>query len=168
MQDIVSSRDLICGRLTLNDLYRKLVSTYGLLLSFSEFNQSWLIPYSQPMPGMRDLIADLAVRHTLVLLSNVDQYYWQTIQNNHEELKYFSHLILSWEVGAAKPDEEIFHRAMNVVGAAATECYLIDDKPENVNAAIGLGMQAHHFTNLENLKEALNKLGTMPRAEARQ
>ena len=102
MRDIVSNSDLICGKLTLSDLHRKLVSIYGLSLSFPEFNQSWLIPYSQPLPGALDLIKDLAVRHTLVLLSNVDKYYWETIRENHEELRYFAHLILSWEVGAGK------------------------------------------------------------------
>jgi hypothetical protein len=56
MQDLVSRPDLICGKLSLAALRSKLVTKYGLKLSLEDFAAAWLASYSEPMPGMRELL----------------------------------------------------------------------------------------------------------------
>jgi putative hydrolase of the HAD superfamily len=54
-------------------------------------------------------------------------------------------LILSCEVGAAKPSADIFHRALTALGVEAPNALLIDDQPEYCNGAAAIGMTAVHI-----------------------
>lgn len=157
MQDIVSREDLIRGRLTLNDLHADLVSRHGLSLSPEAFKASWLEPYSEPMPGMGNLIRELVKQHRLVLLSNVDKYYWNTIRDGYGELQHFDRLVLSCDVGVAKPDRAMFELAVQAAGTDASRCFFVDDKLENVQAAARLGLRAHRFIGVPDLLEALSR-----------
>lgn len=49
----------------------------------------------------------------------------------------------SSDIGCAKPDLEIFHYALNIVGEAAENCLFIDDVQEYVDAAGNLGIRTH-------------------------
>ena len=75
MQGLVSTPDLITGRLTLKELYQQLVIDLGLKLDYEAFETSWLIPYTAAMPGVTSLLQELREEYRLILLSNVDRYY---------------------------------------------------------------------------------------------
>lgn len=53
--------------------------------------------------------------------------------------------VISGLVGLAKPDPAIYHLAAERIGLPQAACFFIDDLAENVEAARGVGMQAHHF-----------------------
>jgi putative hydrolase of the HAD superfamily len=57
----------------------------------------------------------------------------------------FDPLILSAEVGLAKPDPAIFELALRRAGVDASQAAFVDDFEENVAAAAALGMHAVHF-----------------------
>lgn len=161
LKDIVSRGELIRGHLTLSDLHSELVERHGLSLGQREFEACWLRPYSRSMPGMAELIRQLAERYTTVLLSNVDKYYWGTLSERLPELRHFDHLVLSWQVGMAKPQRQVFELAVKVAGAPAGRCFFIDDKAENVEAARQLGLGAHRFTSLPDLTQSLVREGIL-------
>ena len=50
--------------------------------------------------------------------------------------------ILSFEVGAAKPDPAIYEAALTAVGVAASEAVFIDDQARYCEGAIAVGMRA--------------------------
>jgi putative hydrolase of the HAD superfamily len=50
-------------------------------------------------------------------------------------------VILSCEVGLAKPEPAIFRLALDRLGAAADQAVLVDDRPENVESAEQLGLR---------------------------
>jgi putative hydrolase of the HAD superfamily len=54
----------------------------------------------------------------------------------------FDPVIYSHEVGLAKPDPAIFELTCTLVGADPDELIFIDDVPENVDAAAGIGIHA--------------------------
>jgi putative hydrolase of the HAD superfamily len=54
-------------------------------------------------------------------------------------------------VQLAKPEAAIFHACLNVVGSKPEECLFIDDRSENVEAALELGMQALKFESVNEL-----------------
>ncbi|MFC9435266.1 HAD family hydrolase [Nocardia sp. NPDC057030] len=56
-------------------------------------------------------------------------------------------ILLSCEVGYAKPDPRIYTAALRCVGADPTETLFIDDAPANVAAASSLGIHSHRHTN---------------------
>lgn len=161
LRDIVSRGDLIRGRLTLAELRSELVERHGLALSEREFEACWLRSYSRSMPGMAGLVERLAGRRRLVLLSNVDPYYWRKLAAELTELRHFDRLVLSWEVGVAKPERHVFELAVEAAGTSASRCFFVDDKPENVEAAMRLGWGGHRFTGVTDLKLALTRAGIL-------
>jgi HAD superfamily hydrolase (TIGR01509 family) len=156
LDGLMAARDVITGKLSLPEIHAQLVATYGLALDFPEFEQKWLEPYHQAMPGMAELLKALSAHYRLVLLSNVDQYYWKVVQALQPELASFDSLILSCDLGLAKPDAEIFEHAARAAGAATTgNCYFVDDTRINTDAAAALGFQTHRFSDVATLRRAL-------------
>lgn len=161
LRGLVSQRDLITGRRSLDQLHQQLVAAHGLALNRRDFKAVWLQPYSEPMPGMADLIRTLSKRFKLVLLSNVDKYYWQALQMVHPEIACFDTLLLSWELGLAKPDPEMFLHALKATRSDAARCFFIDDKSENVEAARLIGIRGHQFLDVERLRQMLGEFGAV-------
>lgn len=161
LRDIVSDAELIRGKVSLSEFHSRLVDRHGLSLDLNAFEKLWQMPYSESMPGMRELLQDLAGRTRIVLLSNVDQHYWRTIRDRHDELEYFDRLVLSWEVGRAKPEPEVFEIAAEAAGTEARRCYFVDDKAENVKAAALMGMRSHLFGGVARLREDLSREWTI-------
>ena len=53
----------------------------------------------------------------------------------------------SYEMGFHKPDERIYRATLEQLNAEAADCFFLDDKLENVEAARALGMNAHPFSS---------------------
>lgn len=157
---LMSGRDIITGELSLRQLHQRLVDTCGLTLAYPEFEAAWLEPYSEAMPGVADLVTTLAENYRLLLLSNVDRYYWEVVRAMHPELEYFDSLLLSCDLGLAKPDPEIFLRASQSAGADSAQCLFVDDTRVNVAAAQALGFQTHWFRGIRGLCQELRQAGT--------
>lgn len=105
------------------------------------------------------LLRDLRPRYKTGLLSNC----WPSLRNTlrHQQLDgLFDAIILSCEVGAAKPDPRIYQEALRQLGVAPDEAVFIDDFPANVAGARALGLHAIHFRDTPSLKQALRALTT--------
>ncbi len=70
----------------------------------------------------------------------------------------FDAMIISAEVGLAKPDPRIYQVALEKLGVAPSEAVLMDDFPENIEAARAFGMTAIHFTQPEKALDELKRL----------
>ena len=70
-------------------------------------------------------------------------------------LAWFDRIIVSGEVGVAKPDREIFQLAISQCGLVPAETVFIDDVPANIEAALDLGFDAVLFTGPEALRRDL-------------
>jgi len=70
----------------------------------------------------------------------------------------FDVILFSGEEGVAKPDSEIYRRALSRLGVTAEETIFVDDWLPNVEAARGLGIHAVHHTGSLKVQEAINCL----------
>ena len=70
-----------------------------------------------------------------------------------------SRIVLSHEVGAAKPDRGIFAAAAAAAGVAADRIFFTDDLPEHVAGARAAGWDAELFTSAAGLIAALHDRG---------
>jgi len=61
----------------------------------------------------------------------------------------FDVVVISGEVGMRKPEPEIYRHTLACLGAEAGECIFVDDLPQNVRAAVALGMVGVHHTSVE-------------------
>lgn len=161
LRGLPSTPSLIEGRTTLEEVHEKLVAELGLNLSFQSFHELWLQPYSAPMPGFASLLKELSRQYRLVLLSNVDRYYFEAIRSLHPELGYFATQLVSYEMGSSKPSAQAFHAALRAAEAPAHLCFFLDDKPENIQAAQGLGIQGHVFTTTSACRTTLASVGLL-------
>lgn len=157
LNGLMASRDIITGETTLAEVHQRLVDTHGLKLSYPEFEAAWLAPYSEAMPGMAELLEKLSEHYRLVLLSNIDQAYWEVVRGMHPELEHFESLLVSCDLGMAKPDREIFQHVCQLTGREPSQCLFVDDTALNVGAARRLGFRCHQFRGVSELYAELKR-----------
>lgn len=70
----------------------------------------------------------------------------------------FDAVIVSGDLGFAKPDPRIYTHAAEKLSVAASECIFIDDRPDYVQGAEVVGMSGILYGGFELLKSELNQL----------
>lgn len=70
----------------------------------------------------------------------------------------FDVIIISAEVGAAKPSEKIYRIALDQLGVKPKESVFVDDFIENIEACEKLGMKGIHFRDPESAIEQVKAL----------
>jgi putative hydrolase of the HAD superfamily len=80
-------------------------------------------------PEVSEVLAALHGRFDLAVISNFDGRL-RIILEHLGISKFFSHIFLSSELGADKPDSEIFRRALRLSGAPPNETLHVGDDPE--------------------------------------
>jgi putative hydrolase of the HAD superfamily len=106
-----------------------------------------------------DFLRTLRPERKLCLISNA----WSGLRTFIARQKLddvFDAMVISAEVGLAKPDPRIYRLALAKLGARPEESIFIDDVPANVTAARSIGMAGIEFVQpekvLEELKQVLN------------
>ena len=88
---------------------------------------------------------ELRPRYRLAILSNA----WSDARRIFSQVygldAVFETMIISAEVGLAKPDPRIYHLAVERLDVRPEEAVFLDDRLENVEAAQAVGLRAIHF-----------------------
>ncbi|MGW7020233.1 HAD-IA family hydrolase [Streptomyces decoyicus] len=71
---------------------------------------------------------------------------------------FSGHVVSSARLGVAKPDREIYEVAAERAGVALDRCLFVDDRLENVEAAVALGMVGVHYGEPADLRESVSFL----------
>jgi putative hydrolase of the HAD superfamily len=108
------------------------------------------------------MVQALLARVQVALISNTNEIQWRFLRPQLPVLERFSALVLSHELGLAKPDPEIFRSALRRVGRPPEACAFFDDIPAFVEAARALGIQGQVFTTAANFRIQLARLGLAP------
>jgi putative hydrolase of the HAD superfamily len=83
----------------------------------------------QIYPEVLDVLKQLRERFQLAVISNFDGRLRLILQNLGIS-KYFAHVFISSELGADKPDPEIFRRTLKLMHLNANEVLHVGDDPE--------------------------------------
>jgi putative hydrolase of the HAD superfamily len=75
-----------------------------------------------------------------------------------DSYRIFDPVVLSWQVGSAKPQGRIFEVLIETLHLNPHEVLLIDDVAANITAAKDLGLRGLLFTDAETLKSNLASL----------
>lgn len=106
-----------------------------------------------------DIIPQLKSQHIIVgCLSNTENFMEEFHQMLNREVR-FDFQILSYAVGARKPEEEIYQEIFKYVDFKPGEVLFIDDKPENIAGAKKIGLISHHYQSLDQLFAFLDEIG---------
>jgi len=95
------------------------------------------------------------------VLSNASAETWPFAVERFPFLGRFRGVLLSGEVGVAKPDPEIFDELCRRFDLRPESTIFIDDKAANVDAARALGFAGHHFEGAAGLRAELVRLGLL-------
>jgi len=111
-----------------------------------------------------DLIRRLRPTYKTGVLSNADNTLTYRLRETHGIYDLFDEVIVSADVGMAKPDPRIFALAARRIGLPAAQCVFIDDLESNVAAAREAGMAGVHFDvdRGDSLESQLVALGVRP------
>ena len=106
------------------------------------------------------LLRELRPRHRTAICSNA----WSGARAAFEGRFGFHRdvdaMVISAEVGLAKPDPAIFHLVLDRLDVAAADALFVDDREDNVAAARALGMHALRcVTSAETIASARELLG---------
>jgi putative hydrolase of the HAD superfamily len=79
-------------------------------------------------------------------LSNIAKLHMDAIENNWSGFfEGADGLFLSYQIGVRKPDAAIYKRALQELGVDGEQCFFIDDRAENIEAARTQGIEALQF-----------------------
>jgi putative hydrolase of the HAD superfamily len=151
------------GELTLDEYLAQTVFYHLRPFTRDEF-RDYMFSLSKPLPGSLDFAQ---------ALGRSGKYLMATINNESRELNLhriekfgmrdiFRLFFSSCFVRMRKPDPEIYQLALDVTQISPAESVFVDDRPENLKAAAGVGMQTVQMRGLEQLQADLAKLGVQP------
>ena len=104
-----------------------------------------------------NFLRSIKPKYKVGLISNA----WSGLRSYIEREKFadaFHHMIISAEVGVAKPDPKIYQLALDQLQVKANEAVFVDDVRENIEACEKLGMQGIQFKDSESALKQLKAL----------
>lgn len=151
-----------CGHLDPMQFHEAFLQRTGLAMGFVEFASRWCDVFS-PVPGMEDLVEDLAVAGIrLGGLSDTDPLHFPWCLRHFPAVRRIPTWVLSYEVGAMKPDHRLYRALIHGLDLAPDRILFVDDLERNVNGARELGIEAVRFTGVEALRRHLEERGILP------
>lgn len=147
------------GHLEPQEFAARFCASIGLRMPYAEFAQIWCDIFSEQQ-DVTGLLDEIAVNADLVLLSNTDPLHFDHVRSRYGFLAKFGRLVLSYEVGHAKPERQIFERALHLCAAGGRLIYF-DDVPGYVTAARACGLPAEQFVDVVSLRHALQQFGVL-------
>ena len=138
-----------------------LCKVLDLEIDYDEFCSIWTGVFLPEPLISESLVRNLAGRYRLIIVSNTNPIHFGMIQRTYPLLQHFDDYVLSYEVGALKPDRKIYEAAVARAECSAGECFFTDDLAVNVQAAREHGMDAVQFLSAVQLERELQTRGLL-------
>ncbi len=120
------------------------------------YRSKWREMLTDEVPGMREVISELRARNYEIFgLTNWSMETFPEARAHFGILQMIDRYVVSGAEGLVKPDPRLFQVLLNRYGLKSEDCSFVDDNPDNVAAAKGMGMQGILFTNAETLRKEL-------------
>lgn len=149
------------GRIAAEPFVAELSALLGLRTTYREFCDLWTGIFMEETLVPDSLVAGLGAHHRLLVLSNTNPIHFSMLRERYPLLNRFDDFVLSYQVGALKPEDEIYQEAIARAGCKAEECFFTDDIAINVDAARKNGMDAVQFLSAEQLERDLRARGAL-------
>lgn len=150
------------GELSTTEFFDAVREATGFRAGFDLFTHCFTDIFT-PIPSMIELHALLrAAGHPTVLLSNTNELQFRHIARQHPFVGGFDHRILSFEHQAMKPDPALYRVVESVTGHNGRDLVFLDDRADNVQAALALGWRAFVHEDADQSHRHLIELGLLP------
>ena len=126
------------------------------------YHERWSEMLGGPIEGTVDVLAELRdAGVALYALTNWSAETFPVALERYAFMGWFRGVVVSGEVGAAKPEPAVYQALMERYGVVPAESVFVDDQPLNVEAARRLGFTAIQFTDAATLRSELVALGLL-------
>ncbi|MBV9770118.1 MAG: HAD family phosphatase [Bryobacterales bacterium] len=149
------------GQIEAEPFVRELSAALKLNITHQEFCSWWTCVFLPDTLVSESLLEDLGKRYRLLALSNTNPIHFAMLKEAYPLLRHFDDYVLSYEVGAAKPEARIYQAAIARSQCNADECFFTDDLALNVEAAREQGMEAVQFFSAQQLEAELCARGLL-------
>jgi 2-haloacid dehalogenase len=124
----------------------------------------WAETLGGPIDGTVEILSDLRERDVrLLALSNWSAETFPVARDRYRFLAWFEGIVISGEVGVAKPDARIFEALIERHGVEPSRTVFVDDIAANVVGAEELGFIGVRFADPGMLRADLVRLGLLDR-----
>lgn len=149
-------RDLERGFVSFWEFYEHMCERAGYRGSMRDFHALWSDFFDGPIPGVEELLERIRERYRVAFLSNSNEVHAELIPRMFSALFHKDdRFVFSHRFRVAKPDPEMFRRALEVIGALPQHVVFIDDLIENVLSAQSIGIRSFQFKDADTLEKDL-------------
>ena len=117
-----------------------------------------------PLPGAIAALARVRPGIRRILVSNTNALHWEGVLRVFDPSEHFDALVLSFRVGAVKPESEFWDAALEAARCAPGECLYADDRPELVGAATARGIPGFVVHDTDSFTAGLDERGLLASA----
>ena len=155
-------RDMERGAVSFWEFYDFMCDKAGYRGSIRDFHALWSDFFDGTISGAEVLLDRVRAKYRVAFLSNSNEVHAEVIPKQFASIfRRDDRFIFSHRFKVAKPDPEIFRRALEVLGALPANVVFVDDLLENVNAAKSIGMTAYQFIDTLTLTRELERDGLL-------
>lgn len=155
-------RDMERGAVSFWEFYEFMCDKAGYRGSIRDFHGVWSDFFDGTINGAELLLDRVRAKYRVAFLSNSNEVHAELIPKQFASLfRRDDRFIFSHRFKVAKPDPEIFRRALEVLGALPQHVVFIDDLLENVAAARTIGMIGYQFVDTLSLMRELERDGLL-------
>jgi len=150
----VSNKRVDAGLQSYDDFFEEMATLSGLDVAETRRQIVNNVPNEKLLAYLSH---DLKPHYKLGFLSNAGQNWLSTIFTP-EQIELFDAIVLSYEIGAIKPDPITYETVAMKLGVAPEACVFIDDQLRYCDGARAVGMQAICYENTEQTIAELEKI----------
>lgn len=155
-------RDMERGAATFLDFYELICDRAAYRGDMRAFHRIWSDFFDGPVQGIEDVLDRVRKEHRVAFLSNSNEVHAELIPRIYATLfEKDEQLIFSHRYRMAKPDQEMFRKALDIVASTPQNAVLIDDLIENVAGAQSIGMKAFQFRDSRSIVRELQREGLL-------
>jgi FMN phosphatase YigB (HAD superfamily) len=155
-------REFERGGCSPEDFAAGVVADWELAISGPEYLESFAGWLGGPLPGAVELVTETKAVVTVGCLSNTNALHWDRSFSQWEVIDALEHRFLSYELGAVKPDREIFDRVADRLDAPRERILFLDDNLVNVEGAREAGFVSSRAQGVAEARAVLVTEGVLP------
>jgi HAD superfamily hydrolase (TIGR01509 family) len=151
------------GKMTVERLAREISLNFPPKIEISDFEKVYIDFYKKQAlidNSVNKILEKLNSKYKTVAFSNMNDLHAK--YNDHRHLfSNFHKVYLSSVTGLVKPDRDAFEHICRDLDVSPQECFFVDDKRENTEMGILLGMETYLFDSTLKLNGYLTKNGLL-------
>lgn len=117
-----------------------------------------LFEKEQINPELFSYMDDIHKEYQTALLTNASHEYINSLTEKVELDNIFDEIIISSEIGLAKPDPRIYHYALEKLNRSPSETVFVDDTVKHIEAAKKIGITPILYQNFPQFKKDFEQL----------